>query len=304
MKQQTLKESFSLYGKGLHTGLNLTVSFNPAPAGFGYKIQRVDLSGQPIIDVLAENVVDTSRGTVVANGDVRCSTIEHAMAALYSQGVDNCLMRVNGPEFPILDGSARFFLQNILLAGTMEQDAEKEFFVVEKEISFADEETGSAVSIFPAKKFSVEATIAFNSDFISSQTARISDMSQFEKELSAARTFVFVREIEPLLQMGMIKGGDLDNAIVIYERQMSQERLDSLADALHVPHKDATKLGYINKRPLQWDNEPARHKVLDIIGDMALVGRPIKGRIVAMRPGHTANNKFARLLRAELAAKK
>ena len=136
MKQQTLKESFSLYGKGLHTGLNLTVSFNPAPAGFGYKIQRVDLSGQPIIDVLAENVVDTSRGTVVANGDVRCSTIEHAMAALYSQGVDNCLMRVNGPEFPILDGSARFFLQNILLAGTVEQDAEKEFFVVEKEISF------------------------------------------------------------------------------------------------------------------------------------------------------------------------
>jgi len=300
MKQQTLKESFSLYGKGLHTGLNLTVSFNPAPAGHGYKIQRIDLDGNPVIDVLAENVIDTSRGTVVANGDVRCSTIEHAMAALYSQGIDNCLIRVNGPEFPILDGSARFFMQNIHLAGKVELDEERQYLVVDKEISFADEETGSAVSIFPANKFSVEATIAFNSEFISSQTASIKDMSQFEKELSAARTFVFVREIEPLLHMGLIKGGDLDNAIVIYERQMSQERLDKLADALHVPHKDATKLGYINKRPLQWDNEPARHKVLDIIGDMALVGRPIKGRIVAMRPGHTANNKFARLLRNEI----
>lgn len=300
MKQQTLKESFSLYGKGLHTGLNLTISFNPAPADHGYKIQRADLAGEPIIDVLAENVIDTSRGTVVANGDVRCSTIEHAMAALYSQGVDNCLIRVNGPEFPILDGSSRFFLQNIHLAGKVELDADRHYLVVDKEISFADEQTGSAVSIFPSDHFSVEATIAFNSEFISSQTARIKDMSQFEKELAAARTFVFVREIEPLLHMGLIKGGDLDNAIVIYERQMSQERLDKLADALHVPHKDATKLGYINKRPLQWDNEPARHKVLDIIGDMALVGRPIKGRIVAMRPGHTANNKFARLLRKEI----
>ena len=278
MKQQTLKESFSLYGKGLHTGLNLTISFNPAPADHGYKIQRADLAGEPIIDVLAENVIDTSRGTVVANGDVRCSTIEHAMAALYSQGVDNCLIRVNGPEFPILDGSSRFFLQNIHLAGKVELDADRHYLVVDKEISFADEQTGSAVSIFPSDHFSVEATIAFNSEFISSQTARIKDMSQFEKELAAARTFVFVREIEPLLHMGLIKGGDLDNAIVIYERQMSQERLDKLADALHVPHKDATKLGYINKRPLQWDNEPARHKVLDIIGDMALVGRPIKGR--------------------------
>ena len=300
MKQHTLKESFSLYGKGLHTGLNLTISFNPAPADHGYKIQRTDLDGNPVIDVLAENVIDTSRGTVVANGDVRCSTIEHAMSALYSQGVDNCLIRVNGPEFPILDGSARFFLQNIHLAGTEELGADRRYLVVDKEISFADEQTGSAVSIFPADHFSVEATIAFNSSFISSQTARITDMSQFEKELAAARTFVFVREIEPLLHMGLIKGGDLDNAIVIYERQMSQERLDKLADALHVPHKDATKLGYINKRPLQWDNEPARHKVLDIIGDMALVGRPIKGRIVAMRPGHTANNKFARLLRKEI----
>ncbi|MBR1733610.1 MAG: UDP-3-O-acyl-N-acetylglucosamine deacetylase [Alloprevotella sp.] len=303
MKQKTLRQAFSLYGKGLHTGLNLTVTFRPAEEGYGYKIRRTDLPGQPVIDAVAENVVDTSRGTVVAVGDARCSTIEHAMAALYSQGIDNCHIDVDGPEFPILDGSSRFFLENILIAGTQEQAAEKDVLVVDRPTEYCDEAGGSRLLIEPASEFSVQATIAFESEFISSQTAELRSLADFPADFAAARTFVFVREIEPLLQLGLIKGGDLDNAIVIYERQVPQERLDQLADALHVPHKDATKLGYINRRPLEWPNEPARHKLLDIIGDMALIGRPLQGRITAMRPGHTANNRFARLLRREYADK-
>lgn len=301
-KQKTLGGSFSLSGKGLHTGLNLTVTFNPAPENHGYKIQRIDLEGQPVINAIAENVVDTSRGTVVANGDVRCSTIEHGMAALYALGIDNCLIQVNGPEFPILDGSAIVYVENINRVGIVEQSAPKDFYVIKKKIEFSDPATGSSIIILPDEDFSITAMISFDSQFINSQFATLDNMDLFPTEIAAARTFVFVREIEPLLRAGLIKGGDLDNAIVIYERQMSQESLDELADHLHVEHKDATKLGYINDKPLVWRNEPARHKLLDIIGDMALIGRPIKGRIVATRPGHTINNKFARQMRKEIRA--
>ena len=290
MKQTTLKGSFSLYGKGLHTGLSLTVTFNPAPENHGYKIQRIDLPGEPIIEAIAENVVDTSRGTVVAKGEARCSTIEHAMAALYALGIDNCMIRVNGPEFPILDGSSEVFVNNIKKVGIVEQNAEKDFFIIKHKIEFRDEKTGSNIIILPDDQFSITAMISFDSEFIGSQFATLDDIQDFSKEIAPARTFVFVREIEPLLSAGLIKGGDLDNAIVIYERQVSQETLDKLADHLHVERKDATRLGYINKRPLTWSNEPARHKLLDIIGDMALIGRPIQGRIIATRPGHTINN--------------
>ena len=299
-KQKTLGGSFSLFGKGLHTGLSLTVTFNPAPENHGYKIQRIDVEGQPIIDAIAENVVDTSRGTVLAKNDVRCSTIEHGMAALYALGVDNCLIQVNGPEFPILDGSAKFYVENIKRVGIVEQNAEKDFYVIKKKIEFVDENTGSSIIILPDDQFSITAMISFESQFINSQFATLDHMEDFETEIANARTFVFVREIEPLLQAGLIKGGDLDNAIVIYEKQISQENLDKLADTLNVQHRDATKLGYLNERPLVWRNEPARHKVLDIIGDMALIGRPIKGRIIATRPGHTINNKFARQMRKEI----
>ena len=299
-KQKTLGGSFSLFGKGLHTGLSLTVTFNPAPENHGYKIQRIDVEGQPIIDAIAENVVDTSRGTVLAKNDVRCSTIEHGMAGLYALGVDNCLIQVNGPEFPILDGSAKFYVENIKRVGIVEQNAEKDFYVIKKKIEFVDENTGSSIIILPDDQFSITAMISFESQFINSQFATLDHMEDFETEIANARTFVFVREIEPLLQAGLIKGGDLDNAIVIYEKQISQESLDKLADTLNVQHRDATKLGYLNERPLVWRNEPARHKVLDIIGDMALIGRPIKGRIIATRPGHTINNKFARQMRKEI----
>ena len=300
MKQQTLKGSFTLFGKGLHTGLSITVTFNPAPENTGYKIQRIDLEGEPVIDAVAENVVDTQRGTVVAKGDVRVSTIEHGMSALYAMGIDNCLIQVNGPEFPILDGSAIKYVEKIREVGIQEQNAPKDFYVIRKKIEIKDENTGSCIPLLPDEEFSITAMCSFESKFIASQFATLDGMTNYAEEIAAARTFVFVRDIEPLLNANLIKGGSLDNAIVIYERQMSQENLDKLADVLGVPHMDATNLGYIQNKPLVWDNECTRHKLLDIIGDMALIGRPIKGRIVATRPGHTVNNKFARLMRKEI----
>ncbi|WP_027452694.1 bifunctional UDP-3-O-[3-hydroxymyristoyl] N-acetylglucosamine deacetylase/3-hydroxyacyl-ACP dehydratase [Segatella albensis] len=299
-KQKTLKGSFSLCGKGLHTGLNLTVTFNPAPENTGYKIQRIDLEGQPIIEAIAENVVDTQRGTVLAKGDARCSTVEHGMAALYASGIDNCFIQVNGPEFPILDGSAELYIQKINEIGIEEQNAEKDYYIIRHKIEVKDEETGSIITILPEDQFSITAMCSFESKFINSQFATLDNMENFATEIAAARTFVFVRDIMPLLQANLIKGGDMDNAIVIYEREVDQPTLDKLADLLKVPHLDATKLGYIQHRPLMWENECTRHKLLDIIGDMALIGKPIKGRIIATRPGHTINNKFARQMRKEI----
>ena len=300
MKQKTLKGSFSLFGKGLHTGLNLTVTFNPAPENTGYKIQRIDLEGQPIIDAIAENVIDTQRGTVLGKGDARVSTVEHGLSALYALGIDNCLIQVNGPEFPILDGSAILYVNKIQEIGIEEQNAPKDWYVIRKKIEVKDEETGSCITILPDDQMSLTTMCSFESKFINSQFATIDDVTKYATEIAAARTFVFVRDIEPLLQANLIKGGDLDNAIVIYERQTTQERLDTLADMLHVEHRDATDLGYIQHKPLQWENECTRHKLLDVIGDMALIGKPIKGRIIATRPGHTINNKFAREIRKEI----
>ena len=299
-KQTTLKGSFSLFGKGLHTGLKLTVTFNPAPENTGYKIQRIDVEGQPIIDAVAENVVDTQRGTVIAKGDVRVSTIEHGMAALYASGVDNCLIQVNGPEFPILDGSAALYIEKFKEIGIVEQNATKDYYIIRHKIEVKDKETGSVITILPDDQFSITAMCSFNSKFINSQFATLEDMSTFDTQIAPARTFVFVRDIVPLLEANLIKGGDLDNAIVIYEREVSQEKLDQLADVLKVPRIDAKKIGYIQHKPLMWENECTRHKLLDIIGDMALIGKPIKGRIIATRPGHTINNKFARLMRKEI----
>ena len=299
-KQTTLKGSFSLFGKGLHTGLDLTVTFNPAPENTGYKIQRIDVNGQPIIDAIAENVVDTQRGTVLAKGDVRISTVEHGMAALYASGIDNCLIQVNGPEFPILDGSAAMYAKKIKEIGTIEQNAAKDYYIIRHKIEIKDDETGSIITILPDDQFSLTAMCSFNSKFINSQFATLDNTSTFDEDIAAARTFVFVRDIVPLLEANLIKGGDLDNAIVIYEREVSQEKLDKLADVLKVPHMNATKVGYIQHKPLLWENECTRHKLLDIIGDMALIGKPIKGRIIATRPGHTINNKFARLMRKEI----
>lgn len=299
-KQKTLKGSFALCGKGLHTGLSLTVTFNPAPENSGYKIQRIDLENQPVIEAIAENVVDTQRGTVLGKGDVRVSTIEHGMSALYAMGIDNCLIQVNGPEFPILDGSASMYVDKINEIGIEEQNAPKDYYIIRHKIEIKDEKSGSCITILPDEGFSLTTMCSFESKFINSQFATLDDMDAYATEIAPARTFVFVRDIEPLLKANLIKGGDMDNAIVIYERQTTQERLDQLADFLKVPRLDATKLGYIQHKPLVWENECTRHKLLDIIGDMALIGRPIKGRIIATRPGHTINNKFARLMRREI----
>ena len=300
LKQKTLKGSFSLFGKGLHTGLSLTVTFNPAPENTGYKIQRIDLEGEPTIDAVAENVIDTRRGTVLGKGDVRVSTVEHGLAALYALGIDNCLIQVNGPEFPILDGSADMYVKKITEIGLEEQNAPKDFYIIRHKIEINDEESGSCITILPDEEFSITAMCSFESKFINSQFATLDKIENFAEDIAPARTFVFVRDIMPLLEANLIKGGDLDNAIVIYEREVTQEKLDHLADILKVPHMDATKIGYIQHKPLMWENECTRHKLLDIVGDMALIGRPIKGRIIATRPGHTINNKFARLLRKEI----
>lgn len=298
-KQITLKDSFVLKGKGLHTGQYITATFNPAPEGHGYKIQRVDLEDQPVIDCLAENVADTQRGTVLVKGDIRISTIEHAMAALYSAGVDNVLIQLDGPEMPILDGSAIMFCQEINKVGVVEQNANKDFYIVKRKMEIKGD-NGEHIILVPDNEFCVNTMIAFNSKVLASQFATLDTLNDFETEIASARTFVFVREIEPLLQAGLIKGGDLDNAIVIYENELPQERYDSLADKIGIPHKDATQLGYINNKPLTWPNETARHKLLDIIGDLALIGKPIKGRVIATKPGHTINNKFARLIRKDI----
>lgn len=300
MKQQTLKESFSVSGKGLHTGLHITATFLPAPDNHGYKFQRIDLENQPIIDALAENVVEATRGTVIALGDAKVSTIEHAMAALYASGVDNCLIQVDAPEMPILDGSSVIYIENIAKVGLQEQKAEKDFYVVKQRIEVHDDSTGASVTLLPDEEFSIDTMVNFNSPVLSNQYASLEHIEDFRKQIASSRTFVFVREIEQLLKGNLIKGGDLDNAIVIYDAPMAQEQLDHLADLLKVPHKHVTDFGYINDRPLQYENEPARHKLLDVIGDLALIGRPLKGKVIAIKPGHALNTALSKKIRQEL----
>ncbi len=299
-KQNTLADSFSLEGKGLHTGLNIHITFNPAPENHGYKIKRTDLPEQPIIDAVAENVINTQRGTVIGKKDIQISTIEHAMAALYAAGIDNCLIEVDAPEFPILDGSSRFYTEGISKVGLKKQTANKQYYIVKHKIEVKDEETGASIMILPEDNFSVNVLVSYNSPVLTNQYAVMDDLSQFPSEISASRTFVFVREIEMLIQNNLIKGGDLDNAIVIYDQKVSQDSLDKLADMMNQPRKSAEELGYISNNPLVFDNEPARHKLLDVIGDIALIGRTLKGRIIATHPGHSINNKLARMIRKEI----
>lgn len=300
MKQQTLNGEFTVKGKGLHTGLEIEATFYPAPENHGYKFQRIDLPDQPVIDALAENVTETARGTVISRGDVRISTIEHALAALYAAGVDNCLIQLNAPEMPILDGSAVIYAKEIERVGLLEQTVDKNYYVVKHKIEVRDEKTGAHLTVLPDSEFSIDVMISYDSPVLTNQFARLENVADFAKEIASSRTFVFVREVEPLLQANLIKGGDLDNAIVIYDRKMPQATLDHIADLIGVEHKEVTDLGYINNRPLDFENEPARHKLLDVMGDVALIGRPLKGRIIACRPGHTINTTFAKQIRKEI----
>ena len=300
MKQQTLKDSFTVNGKGLHTGFDIAATFCPAKDNHGIKFQRVDMEGEPVIDALAENVVETTRGTVIANGDAKVSTIEHAMAALYAAGIDNCLIKVNAPELPILDGSSKIYVDNIASTGIVEQTYDKEYYVVKQRTEIRDEATGSSIVLLPDTHFSVDVMVDFNSPVLNNQYASLTDIAEFNQEISNSRTFVFVREVEPLLKHNLIKGGDLDNAIVIYDSPMAQDELDRLADLMNVPRKEAADLGYLNNRPLAFNNEPARHKLLDVIGDIALIGRPLKGKVIATKPGHTLNTSLSKKIRQEL----
>lgn len=303
MKQKTLKSEFSVSGKGLHTGVHVTATFKPAEVNTGYRIKRIDLEGEPIIDALAENVTETTRGTVVsskADKNVKVSTIEHALAALYTAGIDNCLIEVDAAELPILDGSAIIYCNKIEEVGIQEQEEEKEYYVVKKRIKVFDPETGSSLIVLPDDELSMDVMIEFNSPVLSNQFASLEHVSAFKSEIAASRTFVFVREILPLLQMNLIKGGDLDNAIVIHDKEMPKEDLDRLADLMNVPRKQVSELGYLNNKPLVYKNEPARHKLLDLLGDLSLIGRPLKGRIVATKPGHTINTTLAKKIRKEL----
>lgn len=299
-KQKTLASEFSLNGKGLHTGLNINITFKPAPENHGYKIKRIDLEGQPVIDALAENVTNTQRGTVLSRGDVKVSTVEHALAALYAWGVDNCLIEVDAPEIPILDGSARFFSENIEKTGIIEQNAPKDYYIVRHKIEVKDEKTGSSLIILPDDRFSINVLIEFDSPVLPNQYASLTNIKEFPEKISESRTFVFLREIEMLLQNNLIKGGDLDNAIVIYDQKMEQDDMDRIADTLGLPHINVKEFGYVNDKPLVFPNEPARHKLIDVIGDIALIGKPIKGHIIATRPGHKINNQLARLIRKDI----
>ncbi|MDE6346279.1 MAG: bifunctional UDP-3-O-[3-hydroxymyristoyl] N-acetylglucosamine deacetylase/3-hydroxyacyl-ACP dehydratase [Muribaculaceae bacterium] len=300
MKQQTLKGQFTVKGKGLHTGLDIEATFLPAPENHGYKFQRIDLEGQPVIDALAENVTATTRGTVLERGDVKVSTVEHALAALYAAGIDNCLIQLNAPEMPILDGSAAVYCGKIAEVGVEQQNADKDFYIIKQKIEVRDDSTGASIIALPDDNFSVDVMVEFNSKVLANQFASLDNLADFPAEISACRTFVFVREIEPLVKANLIKGGDLDNAIVIYDSPMAQEELDRIADMMGSPRKQVNEFGYINSKPLAFENEPARHKLLDVLGDIALIGRPVIGRIIATKPGHSLNTAFAKQIRKEI----
>lgn len=299
MKQHTIKSPFTLSSKGLHTGLHISATFLPAEADTGIRLCRTDLPGQPTYNAVADYVSATERGTVLEHGAWKVSTVEHALSALYALGVDNCLIQLDGPEMPILDGSAKPFVQAIQQAGLEEQDAEQHVFIVTEPIEYVSER-GNKLIIIPSDKFEVEVTISYPTGLLREQHADLQDLATYPTEVAAARTFCFVREIEPLMRMGLIKGGDLQNALVIYETQMSQEGLDYMTDRLGQPRLDATKLGYLS--PLNYQNEPARHKLLDLIGDFSLLGCRMQGKLIAFRPGHTFNTQCCRRLRNKVFA--
>ncbi len=300
-KQRTIKQPITLKGTGLHTGVNVNFTLNPAPANHGFKFKRIDLEGEPVIDALADNVSFTQRGTVLQKGEAKVSTIEHCLAALTALKIDNCLIEVDGPEAPILDGSAKYFVKAIKEAGIEELDEERVFFEVKEKMVFEDKERGIKIVALPDDEFSADVKISFDKSLLlSNQYATLDNLDEFEDEVAACRTFVFLHELEPLLKNNLIKGGDLDNAIIIIDKEISQEELDKLADLFDKPRVEVQPTGILNNVELVYSNEPARHKLLDVIGDLALCGMPIKGHIVATRPGHMANVEFAKLIRKEI----
>ena len=296
-KQKTLNKPVSFSGRGLHTGVEVKMTLTPAPEDHGFQFIRTDLNDRPIIKAFAENVVETSRGTTLEEDGNRVSTVEHVMASLMGTGVDNCLIEMNGPEAPILDGSSKFFAEGILKAGLKEQKAPRSVYKIEEKIEYKDDKNGIEIIAFPDEKFSVDVKIDYNSKVLGFQYANMDSYDNFAQELAPARTFVFLHELEFLLKNNLIKGGDMDNAIIIIDRKVTQAELDRLAELFNKPKVKVKPEGVLNNIKLNFSNEAARHKLLDILGDLALIGQPIQGRIIATRPGHYANNQFARLVR-------
>ena len=297
-KQKTLKGSFTLSGKGLHTGLHVTMTFQPAPVDHGFKFKRIDLEEQPIIPALAEFVVDTSRGTVSGKGGVTISTIEHSISALFGLGVDNCLIEIDGPEVPIIDGSAMPFVREIQKAGIEDQSKNRFVYKITEKITFKDDKVGCETVILPDEGYSIEAMLSFKgSHMLSNQFASLESLDTYVEEIAPCKTFVFLHELEILLQHNLIKGGDLDNALVIIDREMKQDELDRLADLFNHPHISIQDKGVLNNTKLLFNDEPSRHKILDIIGDLALAGGRIEGKVIAKRPGHYSNTQLAKKLR-------
>ncbi|HOO99212.1 MAG TPA: bifunctional UDP-3-O-[3-hydroxymyristoyl] N-acetylglucosamine deacetylase/3-hydroxyacyl-ACP dehydratase [Bacteroidales bacterium] len=299
-KQRTLAKEVTLSGKGLHTGLNVNITFKPAPANHGYKFCRTDLPGKPVIDALAEHVTDTSRGTTLVQNNASVSTIEHALATLHGMQIDNALIELDAPEAPIMGGASRAFVDAVKSAGIKELKEERNYFVVKQKLVYSDEEHGVDLIVYPDDHFSINVLIDYNSRILGNQYAILDTVTEFEEEIADSRTFVFFHELEPLNKMGLIKGGDLDNAVVILEREVEQAEIDRIAKLFNRPGISKHTAGILNNTELRYPNEPARHKLLDLMGDLALVGHPIKGKVVATRPGHYANTRLARMMRQEM----
>lgn len=299
MNKRTISKSVSIEGIGLHTGETNTLKLHPAEADHGIRFCRNDIEGKPTFIADVKYVFSTKRGTSLKYGEAQVHTVEHVLSALTALGIDNVLIEVDGAEIPILDGSALPFVELIKSAGIKEQDSEKEYFIVEEPIEFKDEVSGIEIIALPHDGIEYTTMIDFNSPILSKQYAHIDSFEGYAENIAPARTFVFVHELEYLLQEGLIKGGDLNNAIVIANRKMEQDELDRLASKLGKESVKIKSEGVLNTIDLKYKNEPARHKLLDLIGDVALLGKPIKGRIVATKPGHKVNVEFTKLLKAK-----
>ncbi len=298
-KQRTLKESVSFKGKGLHTGIEVNLTVHPAPENHGYVFRRTDLPGQPLVYPFAENVTDTSRGTTIEENGARISTIEHVLAAIAGMRLDNAMVDIDGPEAPILDGSAKLYVEAFKKAGIVEQNAERHYFRIKEKLEYYDEEHGVHIIAYPDQIQGINVLIDYNSEVLGNQYATLEHWEDFGEQIAPCRTFVFLHELEQLAKHGLIKGGDLDNAIVIVDHEMPQEDIDRLSVLFNQPTIEV-KEGILNNLELRYSNEPARHKLLDMVGDLALVGRWFKAKIIATRPGHMANVEFAKLLRQVL----
>ena len=296
-QQQSIKRQVSISGIGLHSGQEVTLTFNPAPIHHGISFKRIDLEDQPIIEADAKYVTETDRGTTLNKKGAKLQTIEHVLAACAGLKLDNLLIELNGEEPPILDGSSILFMQALKKAEPIAQNAMRKYFVVREEICFEDPETGIKIQAFPADEFSVSVSIDYNSKVLGYQETELKSLDKFEEDYADARTFCFLHELELLLKHGLIKGGDLSNAIVYVENKVEENELNRLASVFNKDTISIRKDGYLNNLSLRHKDEAARHKLLDVVGDLMLVGAPIKGRIVAHKPGHGPNTTFAKLMK-------